>query len=424
MKQLYTHLILFLFSPKSKRSSIHRFCICRSYATKTHHDFECQRIFPPYNRGLYDFYGNNFSSRQSKRVVPSLPGEERTNDVMYALTKHYSDQDDIVAALRLTRSKSDAAYTFVRSLCCGREYRRQGLSLRLLRASMEKFDPNSGYYCFASPDLSRLYDKAGFARITNNTTNDTASPEDYMKIPRWMANSYKVMANKWNQRGEVLHLFLKYPMPKSPTNIVLLQHCSELSKSTATGWLAHDNIFNSTIGSSLSLVVPLQERVNLHSWVWSGRNDTAMIEKQINDLSNNSSVRLLWTGNSGINEDSTIDVDEEMNSSYIILDGTWQQAQTIFRKNPILWNLPRISLSQVQQTKYTLRKDYSGWRERFSMRSDGGGDLLCTAEVVAAILDRRGDNVGADQIRYRLDVFQKNYPQIVGQQRIDSNDIA
>ena len=49
---------------------------------------------------------------------------------------------------------------------------------------------------------------------------------------------------------------------------------------------------------------------------------------------------------------------------------------------------------------------------------------MCTAEVVAAILDRRGDNVGADQIRYRLDVFQKNYPQIVGQQRIDSNDIA
>mmetsp|Transcript_7341 Transcript_7341/g.11142 ORF Transcript_7341/g.11142 Transcript_7341/m.11142 type:complete len:117 (+) Transcript_7341:504-854(+) len=111
----------------------------------------------------------------------------------------------------------------------------------------------------------------------------------------------------------------------------------------------------------------------------------------------------------------------------------------MFRKNPNLWNLPRDSIQDAPPSVYTLRGDYTGWRQRFSSSSssntsleqgyqrrnhdkksstnsendsnrDGGDDshggLLCTAEVVAALLDTVNDERGAQEIRQRLNMFQ------------------
>ena len=57
-----------------------------------------------------------------------------------------------------------------------------------------------------------------------------------------------------------------------------------------------------------------------------------------------------------------------------------------------------------------------GWRDRFGTTNanedeDGGNgsDLLCTAEVAAAVMDRCGDKECADVIRSRLDVFQSTF---------------
>ena len=58
-----------------------------------------------------------------------------------------------------------------------------------------------------------------------------------------------------------------------------------------------------------------------------------------------------------------------------------------------------------EPSQYVLRQDYTGWKERF--RSASGEELLCTAEVVAALLDRKmDDKVGGDAIRARLHKFQ------------------
>jgi DTW domain-containing protein YfiP len=151
----------------------------------------------------------------------------------------------------------------------------------------------------------------------------------------------------------------------------------------------------------------------LERWVWSGRNDTTTIENQIQQRAANAPVLLLWTGQSS---DTAAPNDTPLDAYYIILDGTWQQAQAMYRKIETLWTLPRISLVNVQQSKYTLRKDYTGWREKFGS-NEGGGDLLCTAEVMAAVLDRRNDTIAATEIRDRLDTFQRRYPQIAAKRK-------
>lgn len=138
---------------------------------------------------------------------------------------------------------------------------------------------------------------------------------------------------------------------------------------------------------------------------------------------NNRTVYLLWTdsGATTVNEKKSSNAhDKSTAETYIIIDGTWQQAKKIFRKIPALWSLPRISFggtNNVPLTTYVLRGDYSGWRERFSGSGDGR-DLLCTAEVAAAVLDRCGECGCANVIRSRLDTFQSTFPQKTKDERV------
>lgn len=214
------------------------------------------------------------------------------------------------------------------------------------------------------------------------------------------------MVMKWSQQEKSLDLFIRKPIQNSQVQILLLQHSEEVAKNTATAWLAVDKLYNKSMGDDIKHYLPLQNHIEIRRLVWSGRNDTAAIEQKINELMKDSSVFLIWTGQSSSGSKSDID----LQAVYIIIDGTWQQAQSMYRKIPMLWNLPRISLAG-HRSKYTLRKDYTGWKEKFSA-NDGSGDLLCTAEVMAALLDRRCDDVGAVEIRIRLDEFEKKYPQI------------
>eukprot|EP00986_Skeletonema_menzelii_P008879 scaffold3880_cov145-Skeletonema_menzelii.AAC.3 len=105
---------------------------------------------------------------------------------------------------------------------------------------------------------------------------------------------------------------------------------------------------------------------------WTGTNDIALIEDQIRRLfqDENRTVYLLWTGGAGATTATTTSSSsEESAESYIIIDGTWQQAKKIYRKVSILWSLPRISFhgKDVPHSKYVLRGDYSGWRDRFGI---------------------------------------------------------
>ena len=326
------------------------------------------------------------------------------NDAMYILQ---TKQRDIVAAVRLTRSKSDEHYTFLRALCCARDYRRQGLASHLIHTSLAKFD-SSWYYCFASSHLVQLYECVGFEQ------RDAYDDGDTHTVPKWMMHAYQRMANRWDQthKGASLCLFTKQHRSNVPLQVILLQHCQEANKSTATGWLADDDVYNQAIRDIQPFDVPLHPRIHIQNWVWSGRDDTAAIEERLKQLTSTSVVYLLWTDHPS--HSNRTNTDES--TTYIVLDGTWQQAQTMFRKIPMLWNLPRISLTGIPPSKYTLRKDYTGWRERFSTNQDGGA-LLCTAEVMSALLHRNGDCIGANEIRTRLDVFQRNYPKIAARRK-------
>ena len=375
-----------------------------------HQDITLQRCRNPYNNSrIIDFYRSNFHERRNKKVVPSFPKEQDdANDIDTVYTLR-TCQDEIVGALRLTKSKNDEKYTFLRSMCVSREYRHHGLGTKLLNDSLREFNAHH-CFCFASPDLDRFYNKLGFTSASDGNMNG-------MHTPKWMLNSFDSMANR-NQHKQ-LKLFIKHHhVSLSSTNsshsteIVLLQHFSELSKKTATGWLLNDTQYSHHFGD-----IPINElvesRMKVTIWPWRGTNDIALVEDEIAQLKKtNRTVYLLWTG--GAASQKVEAIEEDNNETYVIIDGTWQQALKIYRKIPALWSLPRISLTVDEPSKYILRGDYSGWRERFGTGGDGG-DLLCTAEVAAAVMDRCGDGTCGDLIRSRLDVFQSSFPHAVGE---------
>ncbi len=63
--------------------------------------------------------------------------------------------------------------------------------------------------------------------------------------------------------------------------------------------------------------------------------------------------------------------------TYVVIDGTWQQARKIYNRSPYLHALPTIALQPSEPSVYTLRRN----------QIDGG---LCTAEAVACLLRQPG----------------------------------
>ena len=126
-----------------------------------------------------------------------------------------------------------------------------------------------------------------------------------------------------------------------PLSVVLLQHTRELGRPTATGpLLVHDS---------------LQPHLRVQSWTWAGRGDNDRIERQLETLT---APVLLWTGAG----DNTADTDDaaavdDGPHDYIVLDGTWQEAKSIYRKGPdCLRACPRAALVGGPSS-YVLRGD-------------------------------------------------------------------
>ena len=80
---------------------------CRAYIPS-----HLERMSTPFGRSLFDFYRGNFHERKNKKWVPSLPtiGGVCNDDAVYVLK---SQQDEILAALRLTRSKHDGEVNWI-----------------------------------------------------------------------------------------------------------------------------------------------------------------------------------------------------------------------------------------------------------------------------------------------------------------------
>ncbi len=82
---------------------------------------------------------------------------------------------------------------------------------------------------------------------------------------------------------------------------------------------------------------------------------------------------------------------------FIILDGTWQEAQKMQRKSAWLKVLPQVHLNVTQESDYTLRRNQQPGH-------------LCTLEVGAGLLDELGYADSGTQLReflrHYLAVFQ------------------
>ena len=152
--------------------------------------------------------------------------------------------------------------------------------------------------------------------------------------------------------------------------IFLLTHQRELKKKTNTGRLVID-----TLGHHAKIII------------WERTQPNAELLENIKE----GNIALLYP-----TESSELVADSPTINRYIILDGTWQEAQKIYNKSPYLKNLPTVRIEASQKSAYTLRRN----------QKENG---LCTAECVIATLRARGHEQSANDLQFNLaDFLSKN----------------
>ena len=169
--------------------------------------------------------------------------------------------------------------------------------------------------------------------------------------------------------------------------LVILQHTNELRRvKSSTAPL---------LTSNYGAVEVLQ---------WSGRVDNERIAAQLASLG---SMTLLWPGD-GKDEEVGEHTNVELKDSVVcVLDGTWQEAEQIYRKGPdCLRNMKRKSIVSTIPSVYRLRKDF-GFKNKFGER------CLCTAEVGARLLHESGFADTSRQVLADLDAMQSDPNNVV-----------
>ncbi|WP_133407924.1 DTW domain-containing protein [Parashewanella tropica] len=152
-------------------------------------------------------------------------------------------------------------------------------------------------------------------------------------------------------------------------NIILLTHQREVSKKTNTGALVVEEL-----GTKASVVV------------WERTNPDHKVLQHIEK----GTAALLYP-----TEDSQVVSKESDFETYIVLDGTWQEAQKMYNKSPYLKALPKVKIETSAQSIYQLRRN---------QRQNG----LCTAESVIELLKAKGSSTAADQLQSKLIEFVAN----------------
>jgi DTW domain-containing protein YfiP len=192
-------------------------------------------------------------------------------------------------------------------------------------------------------------------------------------------------------------------------SVVLLTHANELARGTNTGNLLWQQ----------QQLQPPTAVVGCTRWTWQGRKDNAAIARALLGVP---CPVLVWTEAPHASAAGNAAHGQENGTlpTYVILDGTWQEAKKMFRQGPdALRTIPRIALKASFPSSYRLRQNF-GYVGRFGTTSSGDDDeddssnssgcnLLCTAEVVAALLELHGDESGSLDIRKRLDTFQSTF---------------
>jgi tRNA-uridine aminocarboxypropyltransferase len=79
-------------------------------------------------------------------------------------------------------------------------------------------------------------------------------------------------------------------------------------------------------------------------------------------------------------------------NNYIVIDGTWQEAQKIYNHSPYLQSLPHVKVACTQASLYHLRRNQT---------KEG----LCTVELVMEVCNYYGDTQMAEKLEERFTSF-------------------
>ncbi len=218
---------------------------------------------------------------------------------------------------------------------------------------------------------------------------------------------YRLRGKASAERCACCRLFLPYcvcalrPRLTSHAAICLLMAEAEALKPSNTGWLIADVVAD-TFAFEWARTVTSQSLLTLLAdpqWqafvVFPG--EFVVPERVVEDIAAYSTAV------------STSGQTAGKRPLFILLDGTWAEARKIFKKSPYLANLPVLSLSPEQISRYRLRR---------SKRDDH----LCTAEVAALCLQQSGDSAAATALDAWLDLYMEHYCRAKQQQRIDWQD--
>ena len=139
-------------------------------------------------------------------------------------------------------------------------------------------------------------------------------------------------------------------------NFILLTHERELAKKTGTGVLVKNALKDTCRIITWSRTEPDPFLVNL------SLESTLLIYPSE------------YANKSAMNE--SIELQHLQYETFVIIDGTWQEAKKIYNRSPYLHALQH----------YTLEVDYSS---RYTLRRNQKNIGLCTAEVVLELLKQQ-----------------------------------
>ncbi len=148
--------------------------------------------------------------------------------------------------------------------------------------------------------------------------------------------------------------------------IYLLTHEREISKKSNTGKL-------------VVKVAPDHSKVV----VWKRKEPCIELLKEIET----GRVALLYPSIDSKPVEEMADID-----SYILLDGTWQEAQKMYNKSPYLKTLPKANISTEKISRYHMRRN---------QKQQG----LCTAECAIEVLKHNKEQVLAKKLTDSFELF-------------------
>lgn len=176
----------------------------------------------------------------------------------------------------------------------------------------------------------------------------------------------------------------------SKVGICLIMYDSEPFKPSNTGWLIAD-IVASTYAFSWSRTGNMHELITLISNpCWQ--------------------PYLVFPEEYAIKERVTREVQTDKRPLFILLDGTWTEARKMFRKSPYLDNIPVLSLTPTQSSRYKLRRSKNP-------------EHLCTAEVATLCLKLANENSSAIALDLWFNLFTQHYLAARDTKPVDTNNL-